>query len=172
MRLIHLITDEGQAGWADLAGRLGRALPEAEICPVPVRPRDTLAAGFCLAELALADGPVARMVFDAVTPDDDDGVAFWLGRSPGGVLAVAPAAGWSWSYAAGHLRTLCRLDVPAGRRSHARLASAAVHAARRHPHAVAGVVARREVPGLPGRALPAAELAPALVGARRVLERR
>jgi hypothetical protein len=171
MRLIHLITDEGPVGWDDLAARLGRALPGAEVCPVAVRPRDTLAAGFCLAELAFAGGPAARMVFDAVTPDDDD-TALWIGRSPGGVLAVAPGAGWSWSYAAGRLRSLCRLDVPAGQRSHAQLASAAVHAARRHPHAVAGVVPRREVPALPRRALSVAELAPALHGARRVLERR
>jgi hypothetical protein len=148
-RVVHLITDEGPVGCADIVARLGRALPEVMVCLVPVPESDTLAAGFCLAELTLSDGPAAWMVVDGVVPAGDAGGAFCVGRSSAGVVAVAPGVGWSWSFAVRGLRSLCRLDVPASGTSHARLASAAVHAARAHPHAVSAVVARGDVPPLP-----------------------
>jgi len=152
-RILHLITDEGPVGCADIVAQLGGALPEVMVCLVPVPGSDTLAAGFRLAELTLADGPAARMVIDGVVPAGVDAATFWVGRSRTGVVAVAPAVGWSWSFTACGLRSLCRLDVPAGQASHARLASAAVHAARGHSHAVDAVVARAEVPPLPTRAV-------------------
>jgi hypothetical protein len=155
-RILHLITDEGPLGCADIVARLGGALPEVMVCLVPVPDSDTLAAGLRLAELTLADGPPARMVIDGVVPAGVDATTFWVGRSHAGVVAVAPAVGWSWSFTVCGLRSLCRLDVPPGPGSHARLASAAVHAARGHPHAVDAVVARAEVPPPPRRAQPGA----------------
>ena len=61
---------------------------------VPVLGSDTLAAGFRLAELMLADRPAAPMVIDGVVPAGVDAATFRVGRSRAGIVAVAPAVGW------------------------------------------------------------------------------
>jgi hypothetical protein len=168
-RLVHLIADygAGDPALAEVVGRLSRALPDAVIEITPVPPGDTLSAGFCVAQLALAGGSPSRLVVHDVGAGDDAspepgpwpagaGLRFCIGRSRTGTLVVGTNMGWSWSFAARELRGLCCLDVPAGGRRHRpaeRLPAAVAHASAHHPHAAAAVVPRSDVPPVPEHAI-------------------
>lgn len=71
--LVHLVADYGvgDLAFAEVSQRIVRALPEAWVHSVPVAPFDTLAAGFCVAQLALTDGPTGRLVVHNVAPRRD-----------------------------------------------------------------------------------------------------
>ncbi|MEA2250404.1 MAG: hypothetical protein QOG70_646 [Solirubrobacteraceae bacterium] len=168
-RLVHLIADygAGDPALAEVVGRLSLALPDAVIEITPVPPGDTLSAGFCAAQLAHAGGSPWHLVAHDVGARDDApsepgpwppgaGLRFCVGRSRTGTLVVGANTGWSWSFVARDLWGLCCMDVPAGgasRRHAERLPAAVAHAMAHHPHAVADVVARADVPPVPKHAI-------------------
>ncbi|WP_445149544.1 hypothetical protein [Baekduia sp. Peel2402] len=163
--IVHLVTDrpleDDDGEGTDLVRRLALAFPRVaiEVCAVPAG--DTLAAGFCVAQLACAGGPDRRLVAcwvgddpAAVAPGpwpEGAGARLCVGRGAGGTLIVGPNAGWCWSLALPDLRGLCFLDVaPAGRDTWGgTLATAVAHAHCCHPHVLAGVVDREHVPAPP-----------------------
>jgi hypothetical protein len=152
-RLVHLVADygAGDLAFAEFAQRLALALPDVVLHLTPVAPSDTVAAGFCVAQLACAPGPPDRLVVhDVGVPVDDD--RFCAGRTPDGVFVVGAKTGWSWSFVADRLDHLCHLDVVgAGGRMRARdvLPAAVAHVAHRHSHAISDVVPLSSVPPVP-----------------------
>jgi hypothetical protein len=147
-RLIQLVTDygPGDLAFAEAVQWLALAAPDSRVCATRVAPGDTLAAGLCVAELALGDGPGGRAVVHDVdgTPRDR---RQWIGRTRTGALVVGADYGWAWSFVTGQLIELCALDVPAD----AHVALAARHALSRHPHAGRVVIPRHRVPPPPTR---------------------
>jgi hypothetical protein len=168
-RLVHLVADygAGDPALAEVVGRLAVAVPDGVIEITPVPPGDTLSAGFCVAQLALAGGSPWWLVAHDVGAREGAfsdpgpwppgaGLRFCIGRSRTGTLVVGANTGWSWSFTAPELRGLCCMDVPAGGPSlrHAeRLPAAVAHAIAHHPHAVADVLPRSEVPAVPDHAV-------------------
>jgi hypothetical protein len=121
---VHLIADygAGDLAFAEVSQRLALALPGAQVHATPVAAFDTLAAGFCVAQLALTEGPSDRLVIHNVAPRRDEpgpraaneGERFCAGRTTDGVLVVGPNSGFSFSFCAPELKSLCYLAVPAG----------------------------------------------------------
>jgi hypothetical protein len=152
-RLVHLVADygAGDLAFAEFAQRLALALPDMVLQLTPVAPNDTVAAGFCVAELACAPGPPDRLVVhDVGVPVDDD--RFCTGRTPDGVFVVGAKTGWSWSFVADMLDHLCHVDVVgAGGRMRARdvLPAAVAHVSHRHSHAIGDIVPLSSIPPVP-----------------------
>ncbi len=106
--LVHLVADygPGDLAAAEVHQQLALHLPGAQIIYLPVAPFDTIGAGFCLAQLALTDGPAARIVYHNVAPraDDDnprlgnEGERLAAAYLPNGVLVVGVCAGYTFSY--------------------------------------------------------------------------
>ena len=145
-RLIQLVADygPGDLAFAETVQWLALVAPDARVCATRVAPGDTLAAGLCVAELALGGGFDGRAVVHDVdgTPRDR---RQWIGRTRAGALVVGPDYGWAWSFVTPQLIELCALDVPAD----AHVALAARHALSSHPHAVEAVIPRHLVPAPP-----------------------
>jgi hypothetical protein len=142
--LIHLVADygPGDLAFAQTLQRLALMAPEAQLCPTLAS--DTLAAGLCVAALALASGPADRVVVhDVAGPARDHRV--WIGRTREGVLIVGADRGWAWSFVAPALEELCALDVPVD----ADIARALRRAVTKHPHAICAVIGRERVPAPP-----------------------
>ncbi|MET3430438.1 S-adenosylmethionine hydrolase [Actinoplanes tereljensis] len=106
--LITIVADYGvgDLAFAEVRQRFAKLMPHAETIAVPVRPFDTVGAGFCVAQLAFGEGPSDRMVYANVAPrsDEDDPRADNAGeplsacRLPSGVLVVGVAAGFAMSF--------------------------------------------------------------------------
>lgn len=121
--LVHLIADygAGDLAFAEVTQRLALALPAPQVHATPVAPFDTLGAGFCVAQLALTEGPSDRLVIHNVAPRWDEpgprpaneGERFCAGRTTGGVLIVGPNSGFSFSFCAPELESLRYLAVAA-----------------------------------------------------------
>jgi hypothetical protein len=142
--LVHLVADygPGDLAFAQTVQRLALVAPEAQICPTLAA--DTLAAGLCVAALALAAGPADRVVLhDVAGPAGDD--RMWIGRTREGVLIVGAARGCTWSFVAPALDELCALDLPVD----ADIARALRRAVTKHPHAICAVIGRDRVPAPP-----------------------
>jgi len=105
--LVQLIADYGvgDLAYAEVRQRIARHLPQADVVYTPVGPFDTLAAGFCIGQLALGDGPADRIVFHNVAPrqDEDDPrsdnegerlLAAWVGD----VLVVGADSRYAFSF--------------------------------------------------------------------------
>jgi hypothetical protein len=109
--LVHLVTDygTGDLAAAEVHQRLAVQLPGAQIVYVPVAPFDTVGAGFCVAQLALTDGPADRLVYHNVAPRADDssprkgneGEWFRVAYLPNGVLVAGVHAGYTFSFLRG-----------------------------------------------------------------------
>lgn len=145
-RLVQLVADygPGDLAYAETVQRLAFVAPHVQVCPTRVPPGDSLAAGLCVAQLALSVGPGDRVVVgDVAGPVGDE--RLWIGRTRDGALVVGADRGWAWSFVAPGLSQLCALDV----RADAELAVAVRHALGSHPHAVWAVIDRRHVPSPP-----------------------
>ena len=104
--LVHVVADYGQGdlAFAEVQQRLAAAM-DATLVSTPVAPFDTLAAGFCIGQLALSEGPSARVVFHNVAPRRDvrdpregnEGERLAAARA-GGTLVVGPNAGNCFSF--------------------------------------------------------------------------
>jgi hypothetical protein len=141
-RLVQLVAGygPGDLAYAEFTQRLALAVPDAVVHLTRVAPRDTLATAFCVAELALTEGPPDRIV----AHDAGGGSRMCGGRTRDGAWIVGADAGWSWSFVINELSSLCRLDA-------SQLALAIVHVAKGHPHAVCDPVPRESVPPVPER---------------------
>jgi hypothetical protein len=75
--LVHIVADYGQGdlAFAEVVQRLKLFLPDAEPVLTPVPPFCTLAAGFCVAQLALNPAPPGTIVYHNVAPREDDDAA-------------------------------------------------------------------------------------------------
>jgi hypothetical protein len=62
----------GDLAFLEVRQRLAKLLPQATVAELPVRPFDTVGAGFCVAQLALGDGPAGRIVYANVAPRQDE----------------------------------------------------------------------------------------------------
>lgn len=121
--LLHLVADygAGDLAFAEVQQRLALEVGDVRVVPVAVAPFDTLAAGFCVAQLALTSGPAGRVVMHNVAPRRDEhgprpanaGEPFVCLRTDDDILVVGPNAGWSLSFVAPHAREAHRLAVPA-----------------------------------------------------------
>jgi S-adenosylmethionine hydrolase len=106
--LLHLIADfgVGDLAFAEVTQHLHVHLPDAHVVATPVPPFQTLAAGFCVAQLALAPAPEGMVVFHNVAPRRDDtgvrrdqeGEALACARTPAGVTVVGVNAGYAFSF--------------------------------------------------------------------------
>jgi hypothetical protein len=127
-----------------------------------VEPYDTLAAGFCVAQLALAPERGWRLVVHDVAAADTDpgpwpdraGRLLCVAHTVGGARVLGTNAGWCWSFVAEALDScLYRVDAPADALQPLDgLLTAAAHVCCGHPHAVVGVIPSAAVPPLPQRA--------------------
>jgi hypothetical protein len=144
--LILLVADygPGDLGFAQVVQRLTLAAPDARVCSTRVARADTLAAGLCVAALALGDGPRDRVVVhDVAGPARDR--RLWIGRCGDGTLVVGADRGWAWSFIAPRATGICTLDLPAD----TDVALGVRRALTRHPHAVCTVIDRATVPPPP-----------------------
>ena len=106
--LVHMVADYGlgDLAFAEVAQRLVQHLPDAQLVFTTVPVFDTLSAGFCVAQLALTDGPSDRVVYCHVAPREDrndprpdnEGERLIAGRTAAGVLVVAPNSRYTFSF--------------------------------------------------------------------------
>ncbi|MEJ2292499.1 MAG: SAM-dependent chlorinase/fluorinase [Deinococcales bacterium] len=106
--LLHLVADfgVGDLAFAEVAQRLKRRLPQAELVLTAVPPFATLAAGFVSAQLSLNEAPPGTVVFHNVAPRRDDegpradnaGERLAAARLPGGGCVVGVNAGYAFSF--------------------------------------------------------------------------
>src|SRR4051794_21844964 len=126
-RLIQLVADygPGELAFSETVQWLALAAPDSPVCATRVAAGDTLAAGLCVAELALGGGPGGRAVVHDVdgTPRDR---RQWIGRTRGGALVVGADYGWAWSF----------ITAPSDRAVRARRARGRARGACRSPRAV------------------------------------
>ncbi|MDP9496988.1 MAG: SAM-dependent chlorinase/fluorinase [Actinomycetota bacterium] len=120
--LVHLVADygSGDLAAAEVHAQLARHLPGAQVTYTPVGPFDTVGAGFCVAQLALGEGPAERLVFHNVAPREDvddprpdnDGEPLVAARLPNGVLVVGVAAGSTFAFLRDEVDELHEVAVP------------------------------------------------------------
>ena len=120
--LVSVVADYGvgDLAYAEVRQRLARHLPQADVVYVPVPPFATLAAGFCVAQLALNDGPAERVVYHNVAPreDEDDprpgneGERLVAARLPSGVLVVGVNSTYAFSFLRDEVDELHEVAVP------------------------------------------------------------
>jgi hypothetical protein len=106
--LVHIVADYGQGdlAFAEVVQRLKVHLPDAEPVLTPVQPFCTLAAGFCIAQLALNSAPPGAIVYHNVAPREDDNAAraanagerLTYARSRTGVRVIGVNAGHALSF--------------------------------------------------------------------------
>ncbi len=107
--LVHIIADYGPAGdlaFAEVVQRIKSHLPDAEPVLTPVPPFATLAAGFCVAQLALNEAPVGTLIYHNVAPREDDpnaragnaGERLAFARLATGVRVIGVNAGYAFSF--------------------------------------------------------------------------
>ncbi len=121
--LVHLIADygPGDLAAAEVRACLAVHLPDAKVMYTPVGPFDTVAAGFCVAQLALGEGPDDRLVYHNVAPreDDDDprpdneGEPLVAARLSNGVLVVGVASGSTFAFVREEIEQAHLVAVPA-----------------------------------------------------------
>jgi hypothetical protein len=120
--LLHVIADygKGDLAYAEVRQRLALVLPEADVAYTPVPPFDTVSAGFCVAQLALTEGPADRLIYCNVAPraDVDDprpgneGERLLTARLPGGATVVAVDAGHVFSFLRTETDSFGELEIP------------------------------------------------------------
>jgi len=120
--LIHLVADygPGDLAAAEVRAVLAVHLPGADVAYTPVGPFDTVAAGFCVAQLALGEGPAERLVYHNVAPREDvddprpdnEGEPLVAARLTNGVLVVGVAAGSAFAFVADSVEEAYEVAVP------------------------------------------------------------
>ena len=119
--LVTLVADygTGDLAFAEVRQRLALLLPDADVAAVPVPAFDTVAAGFCVAQLAFGEGPEDRIVYANVAPRQDQdepradnaGERLAAARLESGVLVVGVASGASLSFLAAEGVPIRAVDV-------------------------------------------------------------
>jgi hypothetical protein len=106
--LVHIIADYGvgDLAFAEVVQRIKLHVPDAEPVLVPVPSFATVAAGFCIAQLALHAGPPGTIIYHNVAPRQDDptarsanaGERLAYARLPTGVHVIGVNAGYAFSF--------------------------------------------------------------------------
>jgi S-adenosyl-l-methionine hydroxide adenosyltransferase len=106
--LVHVIADYGvgDLAFAEVVQRIEVLLPDAEFVLTPVPAFATLAAGFCIAQLALNPAPPSTLVYHNVAPRQDDedartgnsGEKLAFARLPTGVHVIGVNSGYTFSF--------------------------------------------------------------------------
>ncbi|HEV2088211.1 MAG TPA: hypothetical protein VGR21_07850 [Cryptosporangiaceae bacterium] len=120
--LVHLVADygPGDLAAAEVRACLAVHLPGADVAYTPVAPFDTIAAGFCVAQLALGEGPAERLVYHNVAPrqdvddprPDNEGEPLVAARLGNGVLVVGVAAGATFAFLTEEIEEVYEVAVP------------------------------------------------------------
>jgi hypothetical protein len=163
-RVLYLVADYGPEDgvYVRFSQRLALSAPRIKVILARIPPCDTVAAGYCVAHLALIPRPDGRVVMhDVATRETDDAGMrpLWIGRSAVGATVLGPNSGHAWSFIVGHVSGPYHFEVPA-ESPHCgpeRMAAAVIRALRCHPHAVTGAVPCREIPPPPASATALAE---------------
>ncbi|MBA3528883.1 MAG: SAM-dependent chlorinase/fluorinase [Propionibacteriaceae bacterium] len=119
--LVQVVADYGVAdlAFAEVRQLLAFHLPAVDVGYTSVGPFDTLAAGFCVGQLALGDGPRDRVVYHNVAPreDEDDPrsgnegerlLAAWAR----GVLVVGADSRYAFSFIRDEVEELYEVAIP------------------------------------------------------------
>lgn len=106
--LVHIIADYGQGdlAFAEVVQRIKYYLPDAEPVLTPVPAFQTLAAGFCIAQLGLNAAPAGTIIYHNVAPraDNDEarqgnaGERLAFARLATGVRVIGVNAGHAFSF--------------------------------------------------------------------------
>jgi hypothetical protein len=106
--LVHIVADYGQGdlAFAEVVQRIKMYLPDAETVLTPVPGFSTLAAGFCVAQLAMNEAPTGTIIYHNVAPREDDsdvraenaGERLAFARMPNGVRIIGVNAGYAFSF--------------------------------------------------------------------------
>ncbi len=106
--LVHIIADYGQGdlAFAEVVQRIKYYLPDAEPVLTPVPAFQTLAAGFCVAQLGLNEAPTGTIIYHNVAPRADDeearkgnaGERLAFARLATGVRVIGVNAGHAFSF--------------------------------------------------------------------------
>lgn len=106
--LVHIIADYGQGdlAFAEVVQRIKYYLPDAEPMLTPVPAFQTLAAGFCIAQLGLNEAPAGTIIYHNVAPRADDeearsgnaGERLAFARLATGVRVIGVNAGHAFSF--------------------------------------------------------------------------
>lgn len=106
--LLHVVADygKGDLAFAEVVQRIKIHLPDAEPVLTPVPPFCTLAAGFCIAQLALNSAPPGTIIYHNVAPREDDetprvanaGERLCYARLRTGVRVIGVSAGYAMSF--------------------------------------------------------------------------
>ncbi len=160
--LVHVIADygAGDLAFAEVVQRIRMHLPDAEPVLLPVPPFATLAAGFCIAQLGLNEAPPGTLIYHNVAPREDDdearsdnaGERLAYARLPTGVRVIGVSAGHAFAFVRDVAEELRWASVPAEGsqfRSRDLFPQAAAAIALGRPEALAGAVAREDVPDVP-----------------------
>lgn len=152
----------GDLAFAEVAQRLAQEIPDARVWPTAVPPFATLAAGFCVAQLALGatDGGRAprRAVYHNVAPrrddagarPDNDGERLVHAELPGGSQVVGVHAGHAFSFLADAGAILRWVEVDsAGSQFRSRDVFPPAVAAALRGHGLGGAVPAEAVPKVP-----------------------
>lgn len=120
--LLTVVADygTGDLAFAEVRQKIAQLLPSAEVTAVPVPAFDTVAAGFCVAQLAFGEGPPDRIVYANVAPrqdrdeprEDNAGERLAAVRLDSGVLVVGVASGASLSFLAAEGIAVRAVGVP------------------------------------------------------------
>jgi hypothetical protein len=148
-RRVQLVADYGpdDLAFAETAQALELAVAGADVRLTQVPASDSLAAGWCAANLALCPGPPGQLVvIDIAAPEGDH---YCVGRTADGVEVVSANSGWAWSFLAGEVSGPYCMEVPAGERAAQLLAEAVVRIAKRQPHALLEPLLREKIPAVP-----------------------
>ena len=165
--LVHVVADYGPAGdlaFAEVVQRIRLHLPDAEPVLVPVPPFATLAAGFCIAQLALNEAPPGTLVYHNVAPRQDAdepreanaGERLAFARLRTGVRVVGVNAGHAFSFVRDAAEELRWAAVPAAGsqfRSRDLFPKAAAAILLGRPDALGEAVAAGDVPDVPEAAV-------------------
>jgi len=122
--LVHVVADYGMGdlAFAEVVQRIKLHLPDAEAVLTPVPPFATLAAGFCIAQLALNEAPAGTLVYHNVAPRQDDdearpgnaGERLAFARLATGVRVVGVNAGHAFAFVRDQAEELRWAAVAAG----------------------------------------------------------
>lgn len=121
--LLHLIADygHGDLAFAEVVQRIKLHLPEVDLALTPVPAFATLAAGFCIAQLALNPAPPSTIIFHNIAPRTDDpearagneGERLAYAQLPSGVRIIGVNAGETFSFVRDSAEELRWVNVPA-----------------------------------------------------------
>ncbi len=112
----------GDLAFAEVAQRLALHFPGSTLLLTLVPAFDTVSAGFCVAQLALGDGPTERVVFHNVAPRADapdsrpgnQGERLVCAQLANGVMVIGPNAGYTFSFIASEAKVLWEVRCPPG----------------------------------------------------------